>query len=414
MKILILSPSFPFPHSGTQVRVFNIIRNLARHHEITLISLIAESELEHVPLLEPFCKRIELISKPQLGRMERLRSLFQEKGKWANQARRLLRVLQGVPVDIAGKYLDEYKAKVDSLLQQDAYDIIKMETLFMEQYLDRNLLQGTKAKTVLVEIDIASVRVYREYLQARAPLKQVKLLQYRMLRRYEESAWHRVDRVVAVSELDKKRILGTDPSLKVWVIPNPVDTGFYHPPLQRRSGKALLFVGGLDFGANYDGILFFLREVFPLILRDAPEAALTVVGRCSPGQRKVLEAFPRVSLAGFVEDIRPFLNKASVFVVPLRIGGGTRVKILTAMAAGLPVVSTTLGCEGIELNPEEEILLADRPEEFARQTLRLFEDQGLREALQLSGRRLMERKYAWDVLDLGPVIRGNMEEEGSA
>ncbi len=396
------------------MRVFNIIRNLARNHEITLVSLIAESELVHVPVLEPFCKRIELISKPRLQGWQRLRSLFTEKGKLRNQVRRLARVARGIPVDLAGKYLEEYQEKVDSLLRDNAYDIIQLETLFMEPYVNRGMLQGTGTKTILVEIDIASVRVYREYARARGPRRLLKGLQYRMLRRYEEDAWQRVDRVVAVSETDRKRILDCDPSLPVWVVPNPVDTEFYRPPAGRDTGKDMLFLGGLDFEANHDGLLFFLQEIFPLLLEMAPEARLTVVGRCSTSQREAIEGHARVKIVGYAEDIRPFLNKADVFIVPLRIGGGTRVKILTSMAAGVPVVSTTLGCEGIEVTPEEEILLADRPEDFARQVLRLFEDGRLHETLRSSGRSLVERAYAWEALDLEPVLHGISEQEDPA
>ena len=410
MKILILSPSFPFPHSGTQVRIYNILRNLARDHDITLVSLISETELKYVPLLEPFCERIELVSRPKLHGAKRLKSLFTVKGKLKDQAKRLGDVLRGVPLAVARNYLREYKEKVDALLRQDTYDIIKVELVFMEPYVNRELIRPEVTKVVLVEIDIAFVRAHRESLQSHPPLKYFQYLQYRLLRRYECHAWKRVDRIVAVSDVDKKAIVSYDPSLKVWVVPNPVDTDYYRPTAEINVGRELLFLGGLDFAANYDGLLFFLRTIFPLILKEAPDALLTVVGRHSEEQRKRVQSFSNVNFVGYAEDIRPYLDKANVFVVPLRIGGGTRVKILTAMAAGLPVVSTSIGSEGIEAAPEKEIILADNPEDFARGTLRLFEERELAETLQACGRKLVEERYAWDGLDLEPMLRGISED----
>lgn len=406
MKILILSPAFPVPRSGSQVRIFNIIRNLARRHEVTLVSMILESELQYRPLLEPYCERIELVCLQKLSGLEKWKSLFTVPGKLGNQVGRAARILGGIPVDVAGNFLGEYKAKVDALLRMNTYDIIKVELLIMEPYVNRKLIEQDKTKVVLSEIDIAYIRARRATEQAASPWKHFKRLQASRLRRYEQSAWQRVDRIVAVSDVDRQEILAFDPSLEVWTIPNPVDTDHYRPPAERARGKELLFLGGLDFEANYEGLLFFLREIHPLVLEAEPEAALTVVGRCISAQRDALGAFPKVRIAGYVEDIRPHFDGASAFVVPLLVGGGTRVKILTAMAAGLPVVSTTIGSEGIEAAHDEEILLADTPRDFARETLRLLADDNLGKRLGQSARKLVERAYAWDAIDLEPMLNG--------
>jgi polysaccharide biosynthesis protein PslH len=413
MKILILSLAFPYPHSGTQIRVFNILRNLARNHEITLVSLIQEDELRYVPLLESYCARMELVYRPQLKGRERLKSLFTVEGKLGDQLTRLAYLRQGVPFDVARRYFKEYQDKVDGLLRTNAYDIVQVETVFMEPYVNRALIRPDRTKVVLVEIDIAFIRVYREFLHSPRPLKAFKYLQYHMLQRYEQRAWERVDRIAAVSAVDKKIIQDHNPSLKVWVVPNPVDTEYYQPSPQPRTGKELLLIGDLSFPAHIDAVWFFLREIFPRILASAPDARLTLLGRYPQTQKRALREFSmNVELVGYVEDIRPYLERARVVVVPLRIGGGTRIKILTAMAAGVPVVSTTIGCEGIEVVPETEILLADNPQEFAGRVLHLFEDGKLWATLQASGRRLVENHYAWDVIDLDPILYGREETEG--
>jgi len=405
MKILILSPSFPFPHSGTQVRIYNVIRNLARHHQITLVSLIQECELQHVGLLEPFCERIELVTVERLNGLARLRSALTKKSRVRNQWKRLRDLFKGAPFDVVIRYFHEYRERVDALLKQNVYDVLKVETLFMEQYVNRDLINTTNTKVVLVEIDIAFVRVYREYLNAQGLLRFVKYIQYQSLRIHEQRAWERVDHIVTVSEVDKQRILCHNKHLRVSVVPNSVDTDYYRPPPRRKPGKELLILGGLDFAANYDGLLFFLREVFPLIREASPDVRLTVVGRYTPAQKETVGAFGSVTLEGYIEDIRPFLDRGNVFIVPLRIGGGTRVKILTAMAAGLPVVSTTVGYEGIEASPGNDILAADHPEEFAAAVLKLFQDRELYRTVQASGRVLVEKRYSWDTLDLSPLIQ---------
>lgn len=414
MKILVLSLAFPYPHSGTQIRVFNILRNLAQKHEVTLVSLIQEDELPYVPLLEQHCRHLELIYRPQLSSKERLTSLVTVPGKFQDQLTRLGSLLRGVPVDVARRYFREYKDKVDELLRTHCYDIIQVETIFMEPYVNRSLIRPEKTKVILVEIDIAYVRVHREFRYASRPLKALKYLQYRMLRRYEQLAWERVDRIAAVSAVDREIVLEHHPALKVWVVPNPVDTEYYQPSPGRRQDQELLLIGDLSFPAHIDAVWFFLREIFPRILRIAPEARLTLVGRYPPAQQRALRGFSRVELVGYVEDIRPFLERAHVFVVPLRIGGGTRIKILTAMAAGVPVVSTTIGAEGIEAVPEQDLLLADRPEEFADRVLQLLGDPAWCARLQASGRRRVEEKYAWQAIDLDPILHGIAGTEGAS
>jgi glycosyltransferase involved in cell wall biosynthesis len=235
------------------------------------------------------------------------------------------------------------------------------------------------------------------------------LVQWLRLRRYERQVCRAADRTVAVSEADALALRALVPGLAPAVVTNGVDVEFYSRPAtplgSLRSVEpgdldrpGLVFTGKMDFRPNVDAVLWFVAEVLPHIQRAQPDLLLWVVGRDPHPRLARLEEHPAVRLTGWVEDVRPYIAAAAVYVIPLRIGGGTRLKVLEAMAMGKAIVSTTLGCEGFELTPERELLIGDSPGAFAAAVLALLGDPERRAGLGRQAKSYAASNYDWGVI----------------
>jgi glycosyltransferase involved in cell wall biosynthesis len=207
----------------------------------------------------------------------------------------------------------------------------------------------------------------------------------------------RFDKCIMVSEHDGDTLKRAGPDIDIAVVPNGVDATAYRPLTNQSAAPVLLFVGKMNYHPNVDGAIFFCQEVFPLIKQQIPDAKLLIVGS-EPRDSVQALASEDVTVTGFVESVVPYYQQALVSVVPLRSGGGTRLKILESMALGRPVVSTSLGCEGLKVTQEENILIADTPADFVTQTVRLLRDEALRQRLITNGRNLVEGTYDWQAI----------------
>jgi glycosyltransferase involved in cell wall biosynthesis len=202
---------------------------------------------------------------------------------------------------------------------------------------------------------------------------------------------------VTVSESDRRLLVAANPRLQVDVVPNGVDTRAHRPLKQEEGSPALVFVGNMDYLPCADAVLTFCRDVLPRIRQVMAKVEMWIVG-INPGPKvRALEG-NGVHVTGLVEDVRPYYGRSTVCVVPLRAGGGTRLKILEAMAFGRPVVSTTIGCEGLGVVDGEHLLIADRAEDFAARTLRLLTDEKLRQSIANRARAMVESRYDWDII----------------
>ncbi len=205
-----------------------------------------------------------------------------------------------------------------------------------------------------------------------------------------------MDKVVVVSQADRKALQRLLPGVESAVVPNGVDTSYYFPAgMEKESDTSLVFTGKMDFRPNVDAVLWFGQKVWPLIQEDVPKARFKVVGRDPHPRLRPLRELPGITVTGYVEDIRPHIAEAGVYVVPLRVGGGTRLKVLEAMSMSKAIVSTSLGCEGIDITPGLELLIADEPRSFAKKAVSLMQDRERRIELGLAARRLVEARYDW-------------------
>jgi sugar transferase (PEP-CTERM/EpsH1 system associated) len=404
MRILFLTPQLPYPpHQGTTIRNYNLIANLSARHEIHLLSFVrSQDEIVRATPLHQHCCNIEGIAAPSRSPLKRSLSLF----------------LSSLP-DMALRLPSaELRTKLRACLEREQFDVIQVEGVEMApHWMDwRTSNVQPLISNIQYPISIFDDHNAEYMLQQRAFETDVRqprrwiaalysLIQWKKLSHYEARVCRLADQVVAVSQADKAALQRLVPGLEVTVVPNGVDTEFYND--QVRIGHwdldighcSLVFTGKMDFRPNVDAVLWFCREVLPLVRRNLPDARFYIVGQ-SPHRRVLrLADDPAVTVTGYVDDVRSYIAGAWVYVVPLRIGGGTRLKVLEAMAMGKPIVSTSLGCEGFEgLESGRELSVADTPDEFAQRVIELVDDASRRERLGQTARRFVKERYDWRLI----------------
>jgi polysaccharide biosynthesis protein PslH len=387
MKILIISMSFPYPpKSGGKVRVFNLIKEISKYHEVYLLSLISTDELGFVPMMLKYCKKVEVIpfEHNSLSKLIRWIRIFSN-------------LFTQTPLEVAAKESTDMKKKVKKIIINNGFDLIQVEWLQMAHYLPFDLLKNTPL--ILVEHDVAYVPLKRRSLTETGILKYIMRRECFKMKIYEQKICHKFNKIISMSEIDKGRLLKLNENLDVCVIPNGVDTKYISPKVDQENTGNLLFIGWLKHYPNRDGMIFFLKEIFPLITKEIPNTTIYIVGQYAPQEIITLsKSNPNIICTGYVEDVREYLHKCTVYVCPLRIGGGTRLKILEAMAAGIPIVSTTIGAEGLSVKHGENILLSDSADTFAKETINLLNNPELRLKLAKKARNFVEENYGWEMI----------------
>lgn len=391
MKILWLSHLLPYPpKGGVQQRSYNLLCEVARQHEVWLLAFNQVSllqKLEQIEAarheLEKICKGVKVISIPSDA----------SQWRWIWLVARSLFTL--APYTLNWLKSHEMRNTLREQVGQTRFDVIHFDTISLAVYVDD---VGAMTK-VLNHHNIESDMMYRRSMRDKNFLRKGYIFMEAIKLRYcEKRLAPKFNLNFTVSELDRQRLVSIAPSIKTNVIPNGTDTRFFFPYHHFiPKPKSLVFAGGMKWYPNRDGILFFFREVWPLLKKEVPEITFTVIGRLPPPEIIHLsKADKNIKVVGFVEDVRPLIAEAEIYVCPIRDGGGTRLKILDALAMGKPLVSTSIGYEGLELVPEHDLLVADTPFEFVRQIKRLITDHGLRERLHANGRETVRKKYSWE------------------
>jgi len=404
VRILFLTPQFPYPpHKGTTLRNYHLIGGLAASHEIDLLTFIeSEGELHRSALLSTLCRRVDGVTAPRRGLARRLADTFLS--RWPDMGLRL--------------WSQAFALKLAARLADTDYDIVQVEGIEMARYVLPAHHSPPATRHPLLVFDDHNC----EYLlQQRACETDIKIpsrwtgaaysfVQWRKLRTFESAICRAADHVVAVSDADAAALQRLVPSLTPTVIPNGIDVASYTPspsptplPLSK-SGQGggqgvgedqlLVFSGTMDFRPNVDAALWFALEVLPLIQQGEPGAHFVIVGQKPHRRLDVLRGRTDVVLTGTVEDTRPYIAGAAIYVVPLRMGGGTRFKILEAAAMSRAIVSTSLGCEGFPVENGRELVIADSPRQFADAVVALLRDLSRRAELGAAARTFVEA-YDW-------------------
>jgi len=375
-------------NSGGRLRSFNILAELSQRHEIRLFTTHAAGD-DHETLKErlPRCSVVSVPFAAPRRATAYLRTAM--RAAWSRD-----------PVGIWRWRIPQLRAAVGRCLDCDWPDICVADFLVAATHVR---LQG-RTPVVLFEhnVEYAVVERLREFERRR--WRRVLLgLEAARMRQYERSVVSKADLTIAVSEADRARLTSLAPRARLRVVPTGVDTTFFHPNGDEDGSPRLVFVGSMDWYPNADAVLYLLDHVLPLIRRAVPHVKVTVVGRNPTANVRARARGAGIDVTGTVDDVRPYIRQASVCVVPLRIGGGTRLKIFEALAMGKPVVSTGIGAEGLPLVPDEHFVLADDPRDFARAVVDLLADGGWRRKLGAAGRCLVQARYSW------PAVAGEFE-----
>jgi sugar transferase (PEP-CTERM/EpsH1 system associated) len=389
MRILFLTPILPIPTSGGRTRLYNLIRQLSDRHQVTVISFIQPSEHDMLPRVEPYCQRIELV--PFEG--------FEPLGRWRNRFQGWRRILFSRRPRYADTFpVDSMRAPLQKLFESQVFDVIVFSHLYVAELMEK---VGGIVPTILAEENVESDIAQESYVRAANPFHKLQdWLEWRKLLAFERRWVRRFPMCVAVSERDAAILQHMSPETQVHIVPNGVDSRSFAPRANQRDPQALLFFGTLSYGPNAEGLIWFCQEILPRVRQSRPDVKLEVVGLDPPPRVADLGRLPGVQVTGFVPDVRSKLWSATICVVPLLTGGGTRLKILEALAAGCPVISTTIGADGLSLVDGEHLLIADTPDQFAQGILALLESAELRRRLADAGREAVAQRYDWEQIAL--------------
>jgi sugar transferase (PEP-CTERM/EpsH1 system associated) len=386
MKILWLNAGLLLPlDKGGKLRTWHLMRQLAAHHEITFVSFCDPAEdPAHRDGMRAVCSDIRVIPRAETP-----------KGTLRFKLEAAASLVSTLPYAVSKYRSAAYRQVVRDLLAQGSFDLVVCDFLFPAVNLSRRL----PCPAVIFTHNVESEIWRRHRATQRGAIARVLFgTQWRRMLRYEQRALGRFDLILAVSDADRdtfRSLYGRSMTAPVYVVPTGVDTEYFGPmPGIIAAPKHLVFTGSMDWLPNEDGMLYFVREILPRIRQEEPATTLSIIGRSpTPAVRELAQA-AGIDVTGRVDDVRPHVARGSVYVVPLRIGGGTRIKIFEAMAMGKAVVSTTVGAEGLPVTHDHDIVLADEPEQFARAVVRLMRDAETRSALETRSRQTVER-YAW-------------------
>jgi len=387
MRFLMVTNTLPYPAiAGHPIRNMNLLKRISHDHQVWLLVMMPEGEfpVDCGPLTD-FCEEIVLIPTDDPGALAR---------PW--QAVQFL--LQGTPPELR---LYESQAMIDALcdlVSRIDFDIIQFEDSYMAHY-QEYLPKKWAGKKVLTFIDIAYRQYDRIYRIERKLTRKLRLWLFsRMMYNWEPTYAGNFDLNITMSDIDRELLLSRNADLKITTVPNGVDTQVFLPlPASTETSKNLIYVGNMSYRPNVDAVKWFCNEILPLIHQKLPEVEMWIVGNKPLPEVHEL-ANDLIHVTGLVEDVQPYYEKSTVCVIPLRAGGGTRLKILESMSLGRAVVSTSIGCEGISITDGENILLADDAQSFASQTIALLQDKQKRESIAQIARQFVIDHYDWDAI----------------
>jgi glycosyltransferase involved in cell wall biosynthesis len=396
-RILFLTQILPYPlNSGAKIRQYHMLRHLGQHHEVTLVPFTrADDPPEAIEHLRGLCHAVHPVPM--------------RRSPWRNVRAAAKGMLTGLPMVVARDEVAEMEAKLRQLVAEQAFDLIHADQLSMAWWgrLAARLARPPRPRTLLDEHNAIYLLTQRMADTEPNPLRRVVTArEARAFARYEAAMCREFDAVLTVTPEDQKYLLDLFPEQerprlapKFIAVPISVDPEQVAPVRPQEGGvPTVLHLGTMFWPPNIAGVLWFAQEVLPLIHQEEPETRFLIVGKNPPPRIQELAADPRIIVTGYVADPQPYLEAADAFVVPLHAGGGMRVKILDAWLWGLPIVSTPIGAEGIEILDGENILLADDAHAFAQATLRLLTHPELNQKLRTQGRTWVESRYAWQIV----------------
>lgn len=384
MNILIVKMRFPYPIlSGTDLVSFNLIRALSEEHEITLLCHVrSEENIKDVPELKKYCKDVIFVRYPNpsniLSRM------------WRKFKREFLLFFCLIPREVSDYTSKAIAKELKTKLRDNKFDIVQMEYFFAGKY-EKYIKDAVK---ILLSNDAFFITSYQLFkYEKNIKKKIVRFFEYLATRRYEFKMYKKFDWVFFISKRDEEVIKNYMPTLKkTKVIPVSFDLSDDVSNYEIEQ-KSLVFVGGMKAEFNIDAMSYFCYEILPIIEKKISDVKLYIVGE-SPGEKtKSLSNRGNVVVTGTVADVKPFIKRGQVYVAPLRVGTGIKTKIIEALALGKPIVTTSIGVQGIEAENGKHLIIADDPNKFAEETINLLISEQIRETLSANAKQLFLECY---------------------
>jgi glycosyltransferase involved in cell wall biosynthesis len=368
--------------SGGRIRSLEMLSCLSQQHEVTVLTTEGPAD-DPVGLARrlPRCRILSLpFVAPRLGSPAFAAALARS---W----------LSSSPVDLLKWRVDAIRDRVRTLIADGAVEICVADFLVAAT----NIPRSDRVPLVLFEHNVEYI-IWRRLaaLETRPWRRALLEIEWRKIRRVERAACAFADLTVAVSEADRQLLQQLAPTARCVAIPTGVDAAYFTPGGRPEVPYRLVFTGSMDWHPNEDAILYFSEAILPLIRAQVPDVTVTVVGRTPSVRLRADAARAGIVVTGTVDDVRPYIDEAAVYIVPLRAGGGTRLKIFEALAMGKAVVSTSVGAEGLGLTPDRNACIADEPHAFARAVVALLHEPARRRALGQAGRQLVEDRYSWE------------------
>ena len=382
-KLLFLSRWFPYPpDNGSKLRIFNLLRHLGRAYDVTLICFQGADEEVTGPKLAALAKHhIRVRAVPYHS--------FRP-----SSARALRGFLSTRPRSLVDTESREMRDTVDDEWTHCDYDVVVASELDMIPY----ALQIPGTPALLEDLELATYRDSFEHDHFWLT-RMRRWLTWWKLRSYIRRTLPRFAACTVVSDVERAHLCAVIPTYtSIVTVPNAVDTAKYDADFGHPEPETLIWSGSLTYRPNYEAVQYFIKEILPRVMSAVPNAKLRITGHCEGIDLGSLQHSPGVEFTGYLEDVRPAISRSWASVVPLRTGGGTRLKILESMALGTPVVATKKGAEGLEVNDGQNILIAENPDQFAGRVVSLLGSPHLRTHLSMGGRDLVRSRYDWEVV----------------
>jgi glycosyltransferase involved in cell wall biosynthesis len=384
VRVLHIMPYLPVRRaSGGPIRVYHLLKVLAERHDVTVLAYGSQEDADG--LRQSFDSRlrgIHVVPRPWPVRSTINKRLGQFAALLTNHSFYHLWIRD-----------QKMQSEINRLLSDNDFDVVQSEFSVMGFF----RLESEAVKILDVH-DVEHDKIRRMWSNTRSPLRRFHYRrEHRKFFREEAEVCSSQDALFVTSMRDKELLDAMVPQVPKFYIPNGVDSSYFKPYDGSAEPASLVFTGLMSYVPNYDGILHFLDEVFPLVKKEIPEAKIYIVGD-RPTKALLKRSSESIIVTGYVDDVRPFVWRSSVYVVPLRMGGGTRLKIFEAMAMRKPIVTTSIGCEGIDVRDGESVLIADDPQAFADATVKLLRNAALRRELGENGFEFAKSQHDWSVI----------------
>jgi sugar transferase (PEP-CTERM/EpsH1 system associated) len=382
MKILFLAYEPPYPpNDGGRIRTYNILKLISKKHDVTLLAFQnPENELDFRTYLGSFCNDLLIFPREKLPDR--------------NNYKKILEIGRKYPIDLERFSSSKVRKFLNQAANQKLFDLAHIDQIYLTQYWPELAHIACVITHHNIEAEIQK-RFLFNHEKRLLPIWWIKWIEYLRWKRYEIDVSQKMQALVAVSERNALYFREHVPQVKTFVVPNGVDTNQFKVTSRNPLPGVIIYMGRMDYKPNIDAVIWFSNEILPTIRNEVSHTSFWIVGRNPTHEIQELAKIPGVIVTGEVPDTRPYYEKAQIFVTPIRMGSGTRLKILEAMSMQMPIISTSVGAEGINITHRKDILIADTPKEFAYWVVKLLQDDRLCDSLAKQARATVTAYYDW-------------------